>query len=103
MPDLANNLPPRNNRDPAAKQRFHLRSPTRTGWGLALLILLSLLIFSHWFNEDRSEIDFGFFHDQLKAHNIQSLDVRGQTAYGEFKVAPLALVPVTPNPSVADH
>ena len=55
-----------------------MRPPARTGWGIALLILLSLLIFSHWFGEDRSEIDFGFFHDQLKAHNIQSLDVRGQ-------------------------
>src|SRR5262249_36757351 len=79
-------------------KRIRLRPPTRTGWALALLILLSLLIFSHWFNDDRSEIDFGFFHDQLTTHNIQSLDVRGQTAYGEFKQAPVALIPATGMP-----
>jgi cell division protease FtsH len=102
MPEPANNLKSRGSSDPTAKQRLRMRPPARTGWGIVLLILLSLLIFSHWFGEDRSEIDFGFFHDQLKAHNIQSLDVRGQTAYGEFKVAPLALIPAANNPAASD-
>jgi cell division protease FtsH len=70
---------------------------------MALLILVSLLILSQWFGEDRSQIDFSFFHDQLQAHNIRSLDVRGQTAYGEFKVVPLALPPAGETTATTDR
>jgi cell division protease FtsH len=56
-------------------------------------MLLSLFLFQHWFGEERSEIDYRFFHEQLQAKNIRSLDIRGQEAYGEFRQAPLA--PIT--------
>jgi cell division protease FtsH len=54
---------------------------------------VAIFLLQHWFGEERSEIDYRFFHEQLKAHNVRSLDIRGQEAYGEFREAPLA--PVT--------
>jgi cell division protease FtsH len=76
-----------------AKLRSRLRPPARSGWGLLFLILLSLFLFQHWFGEERSEIDYRFFHEQLLAHNVASLDIRGQEAYGEFHQPPLAPTP----------
>jgi cell division protease FtsH len=99
MADPSPNPNPRGKGDSSAKHRLRLRPPARTFWAMAILLLLSLLIFSHWFAEDRSEIDFGMFHEQLQTHNIRALDVRGPTAYGEFKVAPLVLVPAGQNPA----
>ncbi len=52
-----------------------------------MLVLLALLA-SQWFTEDRSEISFTFFDAQVRAHNVKSIDVYGQVAYGEFVEAP---------------
>src|SRR5450432_496176 len=89
MPEPTKNPTPRDQRADASKRR-RLLPPSRSGWGLLLLILLSLFLMQHWFGEERSEIDYRFFHEQLQAHNIASLDIRGQEAYGEFRQAPLA-------------
>jgi cell division protease FtsH len=90
MSESNKNPIPRDQRTGAAKLRSRFRPPARTGWGLLLLIMLSLFLVQHWFGEERSEIDYRFFHEQLQAHNIASLDIRGQEAYGEFRQAPLA-------------
>jgi cell division protease FtsH len=90
MPELPNKLNPRQERDGAAKRRPRFLPPARSGWGLLLLLLLSLFLVQHWFGEERSEIDYRFFHEQLQAKNIRALDIRGQEAYGDFRGAPLA-------------
>jgi cell division protease FtsH len=90
MPQPTNKPTPGDQRDATAKWRFRLWPPARGGWGLLLLGLLTLLLLQHWFGEERSEIDYRFFHEQLKAHNIRALDIRGQEAYGEVREAPLA-------------
>jgi cell division protease FtsH len=59
-------------------------------WTIALLVLLLVFLASLWFAEDRTEIQFTFFHRQLQDRNIKSLEIRGQRAYGEFVDPPLA-------------
>ena len=90
MPEPTSKPNPRDSRDPSVKTRSRFLPPARSGWGLLFLILLSLFLFGHWFGEERSEINYRFFHEQLLAHNIRALDIRGQDAYGEFRKAPLA-------------
>ena len=92
MPEPTSKPNPRDSRDPSVKTRSRFLPPARSGWGLLFLILLSLFLFGHWFGEERSEINYRFFHEQLLAHNIRALDIRGQDAYGEFREAPLAPV-----------
>jgi cell division protease FtsH len=57
-----------------------------------LFVLLLGVLASQWFTENRSQIDFTFFDQQLKARNVKSLEVYGRQAYGEFIDPPL--VPV---------
>jgi cell division protease FtsH len=90
MPDPANKSKPGRDRDSRAKRQLRVRLPRRGFWGLLVLALLTLFLLQHWFGEERSEIKYGYFREQLKAHNVQSLDIRGQDAYGEFRQAPLA-------------
>ncbi|HEY4234879.1 MAG TPA: ATP-dependent zinc metalloprotease FtsH [Lacipirellulaceae bacterium] len=99
MPEKTNNLTPRDQRDGTAKRRSRLRPSARSYWGLLLLALLALFLLQHWFGEERSEIDYRFFHEQLQARNIRALDIRGQEAYGEFREAPLAPSSAEPQPA----
>ncbi len=61
-----------------------------TGWLIALTLLAVLMLSSQWFGTPRSTIDYSFFHEQLVAHNVKSLNIQGQRAYGEFNNPPLA-------------
>jgi cell division protease FtsH len=72
------------------KAKTGLRPPAAAGWAIALLVILLAFLASQWFAEDRSEIRYTFFDQQLKARNIKSLEIRGQQAYGEFIDPPLA-------------
>jgi cell division protease FtsH len=66
---------------------------------IAILLLLLVIVASQWYSEDHAEIDYTFFHQQLEAGNIQSLESRGQQAYGEFIEPPaLPAVPSQPTP-----
>lgn len=70
--------------DKEDRPRLRARPPASAAW-IILLLLLSLVLFSsRWFGEERAEIEFAFFHQQLAAKNIKSLDIRGRQAQGEF-------------------
>ena len=55
---------------------------------IAFLVLFLVFIGSRWFVDDSAEIKYTFFHKQLQARNIKSLEIRGQKAYGEFVEPP---------------
>ena len=74
----------------AKKASSRVRPPAAAMWMILLLLVLVVAISSQWFAEERSQIDYTFFHQQLQAGNIQSLEIRGQTAHGEFVKPPLA-------------
>jgi cell division protease FtsH len=60
------------------------------GWSIALLLLLLAFLASLWFAEDRAEISFTFFRQQLEAGNIKSVEISGRRAHGVFVEPPLA-------------
>ena len=69
---------------PAPKQRRN----TSTVW---LLLVLTLVIGFLWFSrgrEDRCEIPYPMFYDELKAHNIERAKVYSENIKGEFKQTP---------------
>ena len=66
------------------------RPPAAAIWTILLAVLVFGFFASQWFAEDRAEIDYTFFYQQLQERNIESLEIRGQTAYGEFRQPPLA-------------
>jgi cell division protease FtsH len=59
------------------------------GWIIVLVLLLAIVLSSQWFSVPRSTIDYSLFHQQLEAHNIESVEIRGQQIYGEFVEPPL--------------
>jgi cell division protease FtsH len=69
-----------------------MRRSIAVGWSVALLLLLVAVIASQWYGEDRTEIDFTSFDQQIRARNVKSIEVYGQVAYGEF-VNPLPSQP----------
>jgi len=64
------------------------RRNTSTLWLLLVLGLVILLLYWSGSKEDRSEITFGFFDQQLTADNIAEADVHGQTIRGAFREPP---------------
>ena len=80
--------PPPANEPKQARPR--LRPPAAVSWLIAILLLLLVVVASQWYAQDQAEIPYTFFHQQLQARNIKSLQVRGQQAYGEFVEPPLA-------------
>src|SRR5688500_4319877 len=82
------------------KERTRLRPPAAAAWMITLLVLFLVVIGSRWFADDSAEIKYTFFHKQLQARNIKSLEIRGQKAYGEFVDPPLS--PTTTR-QPADH
>ena len=72
------------------KEEPRVRPPAAAMWAIGLLALFLIMFASQWFAEDRSQIDYTFFHQQLAARNIKSLEIRGQLAYGEFIDPPMA-------------
>jgi cell division protease FtsH len=66
-----------------------MRPPAAASWLIAVLLLLLVIVASQWYADDHAEIDYTFFHAQVQARNIKSLEVRGQQAYGEFIEPPL--------------
>ncbi|HEY3395173.1 MAG TPA: ATP-dependent zinc metalloprotease FtsH [Lacipirellulaceae bacterium] len=77
---------PHKPKDP--KERPRLRPPAAAAWMIALLVLFLVFIGSRWFVDDSAEIKYTFFHKQLQARNIKSLEIRGQKAFGEFVEPP---------------
>ena len=70
---------------------MHIVRLLRLGLLLLLLALLlaSLLLFAQPFGEKRTEINYTFFHQQVAKGNVSELEIRGQQAYGEFRIPPL--------------
>ncbi len=66
------------------------RPPAAIVWMIGLLVLLLIVVASQWAGPDRSEIDYTFFEAQLKARNVELLEVYGRDAYGEFVEIPQA-------------
>lgn len=83
----ANDESPTDGKKPAAPSKGRAGSPP--GWLLLILLLGVLLLFASSFGEKRSEINYTFFHNQIAAGNVRVLEVRGQQAFGEFRVPPL--------------
>lgn len=82
--------PPTSTPPHPAKNSEGRRPPLAVAWTIALLILLLALLASSWFAEERVELKFSQFHQQLQDRNIKSLEIRGQRAYGEFIEPPSA-------------
>ena len=55
------------------------------GWGWCFAALAVVLYFSLFRGDGRSDISYGFFIHELKAKNIQSVEVIGSTVNGEFR------------------
>ncbi len=53
------------------------------------MLLATALLFWSPLGTQRSEITYSFFHDQVEKGNVRILEVRGQQAFGEFRVPPL--------------
>jgi cell division protease FtsH len=76
-----------------------LRPPAAASWLIAILLLLLVVVASQWYAEDHVEIDYTFFHRQLEARNVKSLEIQGQLAYGEFiEPPPLPAAAAQPKP-----
>ena len=80
--------PPSKSADEKSTKGF--RPPAPVVWTSILALMMLVFFASRWFGEDRPAIDYTFFHQQLQAGNIESLDIRGDVANGEFKEPPLA-------------
>jgi cell division protease FtsH len=72
------------------KPRTRRRLVPSVGWIITLVLLAALVLSSRWFSQQRSTIDYSFFHEQLSAHNIESVQIEGQRIYGQFAQPPLA-------------
>ncbi|MGI9455018.1 MAG: ATP-dependent zinc metalloprotease FtsH, partial [Aeoliella sp.] len=59
------------------------------GWILLLLLLATLFLLSRSMSERRSEITYSFFDRQVQEGNVRTIEIRGQQAFGEFRVPPL--------------
>ncbi|WP_425400461.1 ATP-dependent zinc metalloprotease FtsH [Aeoliella sp.] len=59
------------------------------GWLLIVLVLASILLLANPFGSSQSKITYQFFHEQVEKNNVRTLEVRGQQAYGEFRIPPL--------------
>ncbi|QDU57822.1 ATP-dependent zinc metalloprotease FtsH [Aeoliella mucimassa] len=75
-----------------AKKPSAGKPPVRKGapptWLFFVLVLGVLLLFSSAMGENREEIPYSFFHEQVAKNNVRVLTVEGQQAYGEFIVPP---------------
>ena len=86
--------------DPTPSQKPAQPRPRIGAIGLLLLLIATLLLGVFLFNGDRtkrSEIDYGFFREQLREGNVAELKIDGQKAYGKFGAIPArpAAVPKT--------
>jgi cell division protease FtsH len=81
------------------KGRSRFRPPAAAGWTIIALLVLLAIVASQQLGTDSSEIDYTFFEAQLQARNVRSIDVYGETAYGEFKEPPLEPVAETTSES----
>jgi cell division protease FtsH len=78
-----NGVPPR-------RTRPNPRVAPSTWWVLLAVALVALFIYHSQSGSGRSEIDYGFFRQQLeKDKNIASVNIEGSKVYGEFKKAPV--------------
>jgi cell division protease FtsH len=69
------------------------RPPAAAAWTIGLLLVFLVVLGFQWLADDRPQIDFTLFDQQLKARNVKSLNVDGQLAYGEFVNPPLVPAP----------
>jgi len=77
--------------DPTSSQKPAQPRPRIGAIGLLLLLIATLMLGVFLFNGDRtkrSEVDYGFFRDQLHKGNVVELKIDGQKAYGKFKEIP---------------
>ena len=73
---------------PPPRLRPKPRMTTSAWWLLAALLIAAAFIYAQTGN-GRSEIDYGFFRQQLeKDKNIASVNVEGLKVYGEFTWRP---------------
>jgi cell division protease FtsH len=84
--------PPSSPTPPANEPKSARRPPAAISWLIVILLLVLVVVASQWYAQDRAEIPFTFFYQQLQARNIKSLQVSGQQAYGEFLEPPSAPV-----------
>ncbi len=76
---------------PPRRLRPKPRLTASTWWLLAALLIAAVFIWGQM-GDGRSEIDYGFFRQQLeKDKNIASVNIEGAKVYGEFKTAPVDL------------
>lgn len=54
-----------------------------------MVLLATLLLFSSQWGSKRSEIPYSFFYQQVEKGNVREIVVRGQQAFGEFRIPPL--------------
>jgi len=77
--------------DPTNPQKPASPRPRIGAVGMLLLLIATLMLGIFLFNGDRtkrSEIDYGFFRQQLRKGNITELKIDGQRAYGKFETIP---------------
>jgi cell division protease FtsH len=65
-----------------------MRRSVAVAWTAGLLLLLLAVLGSQWIGGDRPEIDFTSFDNQIRAHNVKSIEVNGSIAYVELHKAP---------------
>ncbi len=74
---------------PPRKLRPNPRMAPSIWWIVAVLAIVGIFVYAQTSN-NRSEIDYGFFRQQLeKDNNIASVNIEGSQVYGKFKKAPV--------------
>jgi cell division protease FtsH len=76
-PEKSDNIPP------LRRLRLNPRMTTSIWWILGALLLVAIVIYAQNSNS-RSEIDYGFFRQQLTKKTIASVNIEGDKIYGEF-------------------
>ena len=69
---------------PLRRLRLNPRMTTPIWWILGALLIVAIFI-SVQMSNGRSEIDYGFFRQQLGKKNIASVNIEGDKIYGEFE------------------
>ncbi len=74
---------------PPAKVPPPPRRSMPPGFIIAVVAIVLLFMFFNQFLDHTPEITYGFFHQQLEADNIETLDLQGMKVTGEFKDPPV--------------
>jgi cell division protease FtsH len=94
-------MPEQSERPEKDDQKITMRKPhpsprlaPSTWWWLLVLVIGAIFIYHSQSGNSRSEIDYGFFRQQLGKENIASVNFEGAKIYGEFEKEK---VPLDPN------